>query len=656
MGRRRPPVLPHRRESLAVRWSDALIADAAGIADYYTAEFGAADRADRLRRAAARRPWAATGSPSLGLTAARLPPRRRAVRAREPRRPDRRGLPPVRRHAAARRRRLRAVRRRVHRADRRRAADDRVRLLGGVWDQDLLDQLYAHCLHVPARAQRRRHQPVAAAGDRRRRADRPRSTSSFNREVLGAAGPVLRDARRRRAARRGRRAGPGRRGGARGGLRRRAADYDWDDVADAYEDLCRSLAAGAFAAVPAPAGRRRGRRPRRAARPVRSRQSAARRRRDRGDRGGGTAQRRPRAVAASESYAETLARLGGVQKGAPGRARVLAVRQPAARSAPGGGVLPRRAHPERRDRRSAPSARSARSPCSRSCRRPGGVGLLVAFLLRRRLRVRLRRRPGRPAARRRDHRRRVARPPDRRHQGRQPAPRGARGPLPVRRRRRTLWLLVPLGVLRGVVGAVLRDDPQRPAAAAGGRDHARHRRRARPSCCAPCSSPRPTTACSAWSFVLYGATTAVHGCLHRALPGHRGIPRAGRALVVPRDDRPAATAAARRVEEKRDPGFDRGPAVRPAPLARPRRDRRGRCSCSRRSCGRPWPPARRTRRRPRGRHEQQRDGDVAVGRARAQRVGDRPGPRHRARSPRRADAEHATRRRRSCRARSPPSP
>ncbi len=28
-------------ESLAVRWSDALIADAQGIADYYTAEFGA---------------------------------------------------------------------------------------------------------------------------------------------------------------------------------------------------------------------------------------------------------------------------------------------------------------------------------------------------------------------------------------------------------------------------------------------------------------------------------------------------------------------------------------------------------------------------------------------------------------------------------------
>ena len=42
-------------EPLAVRWSDALIADAAGIADYYTAEFGAPTEPDRLRRAPARR-------------------------------------------------------------------------------------------------------------------------------------------------------------------------------------------------------------------------------------------------------------------------------------------------------------------------------------------------------------------------------------------------------------------------------------------------------------------------------------------------------------------------------------------------------------------------------------------------------------------------
>ncbi len=52
-------------EALSVRWSDGLIADAAGIADYYAEEFGATHRADRLRRAD-RGPPTRPPSPSSG--------------------------------------------------------------------------------------------------------------------------------------------------------------------------------------------------------------------------------------------------------------------------------------------------------------------------------------------------------------------------------------------------------------------------------------------------------------------------------------------------------------------------------------------------------------------------------------------------------------
>ena len=54
VGPGRPALLPRRPSRLAVRWSDALIADAQGIADYYRAEFGAPTDAAHLRRAADR--------------------------------------------------------------------------------------------------------------------------------------------------------------------------------------------------------------------------------------------------------------------------------------------------------------------------------------------------------------------------------------------------------------------------------------------------------------------------------------------------------------------------------------------------------------------------------------------------------------------------
>ena len=150
-----------------MRWSDALIADAAGIADYYRHEFGAPTTL--LTYGA---PLIEPGSDrlaELGLEPGGVPPRRRPLRAGEPRR--RSSSTGYARSAATKP--LVVVgsapysdeyTARVHAA-----ADDRVRFLGGVWDQEQLDQLYAQLLHLPARALGRRHQPVAAARHRRRR-------------------------------------------------------------------------------------------------------------------------------------------------------------------------------------------------------------------------------------------------------------------------------------------------------------------------------------------------------------------------------------------------------------------------------------------------------------------------------------------------------
>ena len=152
-------------EALSVRWSDALIADAQGIADYYRDEFGApteliAYGAPKIAGGASDKLADARPDP------ARLPPGRRALRAGEPRPRHRRGLPAQRRRAAAGRRRLGALRRRVHaagaRAGRRPGPVPRRRLGPGA-ARPALRQLR----DLPARALRRRHQPLAAAGHRR---------------------------------------------------------------------------------------------------------------------------------------------------------------------------------------------------------------------------------------------------------------------------------------------------------------------------------------------------------------------------------------------------------------------------------------------------------------------------------------------------------
>jgi glycosyltransferase involved in cell wall biosynthesis len=124
------------------------------------------------------------------------------------------------------------------------AGDDRVRALGGIWDQDQLDQLYAHAatyIHGhsvggtnPSLLRAMGAGTAVLAFD-----------VSFNREVLGADGLFWSDAGDLKTlitdaeddladlAVRGRR------------LQQRAAlCYRWDEVADRYEQMCLRLAAG----------------------------------------------------------------------------------------------------------------------------------------------------------------------------------------------------------------------------------------------------------------------------------------------------------------------------------------------------------------------------------------------------------------------------
>jgi glycosyltransferase involved in cell wall biosynthesis len=231
-------------EAMAVRWSDALIADAVGIADYYRREFNAPttlltygaplispsnDRlvelglepggyhlavarfepenhvdviVDGYRRSAARKPLVVVGSAPYSD----------------------------------------AYTERVHAL-----ADDRVRFLGGVWDQEQLDQLYAHAytyIHG---------QSVGGTNPSLLRAIGAGTAVlaydvDFNREVVADSGRFFLSPADVAALVEATEADPdavqlaGRRG------RELAKGYDWDDVATGYEDLARRLASRQFPA------------------------------------------------------------------------------------------------------------------------------------------------------------------------------------------------------------------------------------------------------------------------------------------------------------------------------------------------------------------------------------------------------------------------
>ena len=231
-------------ESLSVRWADALIADAQGIADYYLEEFGAeteliAYGAPILENPNDERVKELGLEPEgYHLVVARFEPENHVTEIVEGYLASAAKLPLVvvgsAPYADEYTARINAL-----------AGDgERVRMLGGVWDQDQLDQLYARSLTYlhghsvggtnPSLLRAMGASTAVLAWD-----------VVFNREVLGDNGrffgspselaPLLEQAE----------SDPGdcvKRGRL---LQDRAATtYRWDDVAQAYEELARRLAAG----------------------------------------------------------------------------------------------------------------------------------------------------------------------------------------------------------------------------------------------------------------------------------------------------------------------------------------------------------------------------------------------------------------------------
>ena len=239
-----------RRSS--VRWSDALIADAQGIADYYRDEFGAP-----TEQIAYGAPKIAGGASDklaeLGLTprgyhlvVARFEPENHVDVIVDGYRRSGAVLPLVVVGSAPY---ADEYTRQVHGL-----ADDRVRFLGGVWDQELLDQLYANCatyLHGHS---------VGGTNPSLLRAMGAGAATiaydvAFNREVLQTSGRYFTTPSDVAAEVAAAEADPVavRRDG--NSARMMATRYDWDDVAARYEALCARLAARDFPRT-RPSGRR----------------------------------------------------------------------------------------------------------------------------------------------------------------------------------------------------------------------------------------------------------------------------------------------------------------------------------------------------------------------------------------------------------------
>jgi glycosyltransferase involved in cell wall biosynthesis len=239
-------------EALAVRWSDVLIADAEGIAEYYREAFAAPTTL--LTYGA---PLIAPGSHRLAeaglepggyhLVVARFEPENHVDVIVEGYAASDATKPLVVVGSAPY---ADEYTRRVHAL-----ADDRVRFLGGVWDQELLDQLYANCAtylhgHSVGGTNPSLLRAIGAG------AAVTAFDVSFNREVVADAGRYFltpADVARELAAVE---ADP--EGVARDGERARelAAGYDWDLVAAGYEELARDLAGRRFPRR-RPSGRRR---------------------------------------------------------------------------------------------------------------------------------------------------------------------------------------------------------------------------------------------------------------------------------------------------------------------------------------------------------------------------------------------------------------
>ena len=226
-------------ESLAVRYSDTLIADAQGIADYYHESFGSPTRlisygAPILSRSGASRlSELELGGRGYHLVVARFEPENHVLEIVEGYSASRAKLPLVVVGTAPYADRYIAATRA--------AADDRVKLIGGVWDQDLLNELYAN-----SRSYLHGHSVGGTNPSLLRAAGAGAFVIAydvnFNREVVGgharyftSTADVAREIELAEADPDGCEA----RGLA---LQRAISRYSWDDVSDKYEQMLTDLA------------------------------------------------------------------------------------------------------------------------------------------------------------------------------------------------------------------------------------------------------------------------------------------------------------------------------------------------------------------------------------------------------------------------------
>ena len=228
-------------ERLSVRWSDALIADAQGIADHYMSRFSA--DTELISYGAPEVVLSNHGRlEKLGLiqggyhlVVARFEPENHVdviVDAYTRSSADKPlivvGSAPYSDEYIAR----------VHGL-----ADQRVRFLGGVWDQDLLDDLYAGAstyLHG--------HSVGGTNPSLLRAIGAGAATTAFdvvfNREVLGDAGMFFTGADDLVSLIEATEANDAELNTRKSRSLKRASHYNWDDVADRYEILCSALVAG----------------------------------------------------------------------------------------------------------------------------------------------------------------------------------------------------------------------------------------------------------------------------------------------------------------------------------------------------------------------------------------------------------------------------
>ncbi|WP_081866101.1 DUF1972 domain-containing protein [Blastococcus sp. URHD0036] len=225
-------------ESLAVRWSDALIADAQGIADYYEDAFAAPTTlltygAPIIRPGQDRLAELGLEPGGFHLVVARFEPENHVDVIVDGYTRSAAVKPLVVVGSAPY---ADEYTQRVHDL-----ADDRTRFLGGVWDQELLDQLYAHSAtylhgHSVGGTNPSLLRAIGAG------AAVTAFDCSFNREVIADAGRFFRTPEDVAREVEGVEADPVK--AARDGRRSRelALRYDWDHVAAGYEDLARRLA------------------------------------------------------------------------------------------------------------------------------------------------------------------------------------------------------------------------------------------------------------------------------------------------------------------------------------------------------------------------------------------------------------------------------